>query len=57
MDIVDAIKVQISGTGVITPKKEEVKKCNNACGCQIPTVEPPRDSDNQLVKNGPGGLW
>lgn len=47
MDIVDAIKVQISGTGVITPK-EEVKKCDNTCGCQIPRFETSDEHDNAV---------
>ena len=46
MDIVDAIKVEISGTGVITPK-EEINECDNACGCQIPSVDDEIERDNE----------
>lgn len=46
MDIVDAIKVEISGTGVITPKKE-IKECDNACGCRMPSVESLDESDSE----------
>ena len=47
MDIVDAIKVEISGTGVITPK-EEVKECDSACGCRMPSVDSLDEHDNAV---------
>lgn len=46
MDLVDAIKVEVSGTGVIIPKKE-VKKCDNSCGFQLPNADDEIERDNE----------